>query len=436
MRRSCFVALARAAWVLGLVSSAPAAAQQRTYVEAIQTAKALMLNGRTADARSLLQDLAKQHRNSNDIDFLLGMLAVDSRDYDLAVRHFRAMLVREPRAVRVRLEPARAFYLKRDYDNAFRQFQFARAGKLPPGAGATIDRFLAAIRREKSWSYSFSVAVAPDTNINNGTSAREVELFGLPFELSEDTRRRSGIGAAIEAGAELAPRISEHVRLKVGGALLRREYEGKEFDDTTVALYAGPRLMLDKWDLSATGTAFQRRFGGSRLNEGFGVKIDGTYYKDARTALSLSLAAQQIRYPRYPLQTGPAYSAWAGFIRALTPSSSLNARIGVSRKTARVPELASWSQSFSVGYYRDLAGGFSIYAEPGFTRSHYDAADPFFEARRKDNVSELRLAVLNRRIVMQGFTPRVSFTLTRRKSTIELFDYTQRRIELGFTSAF
>jgi len=436
MRAAWIIGLNMGALALGLMASTPSGARQPTYEEAIQAAKTLMLNGQTAGARALLLDLETHHRKSNDIDFLLGLLAIDSHDYDFAIQRFRTMLVRQPDAVRVRLELARAFYLKRDYDNAFRQFQFARAGKLPAGVAGTIDRFLAAIRREKSWSYSFSVAVAPDTNINNGTSAREVQLFGLPFELSDNSRRRSGVGAAIEAAAEFTPRISDHLRLKAGGAVLRREYQGKDFDDMTVAFYAGPRLVLDKWDLSATATGVQRRFGGRRLSEGFGAKLDGTYYLDPRTALSLTLSAQQMRYPGYPMQTGPSYTAWAGIMRALTPSSSLNARIGLSRKSARVPELASWSESVSVSYYRDLPGGFSIYVEPGLARSTYDAADPFFGVRRKDKVAGLRLGLLNRRIVMRGFTPRAAFTLTRRRSTIQLFDYTQRRIELGLTSAF
>jgi hypothetical protein len=418
------------------VVPASAAIAQPTFEESIRTAKGLILHGQTAEARQLLQDLAGRRGRSNDVDFLLGLLAVDSRDYDLAIRHFRTMLVRDPNAVRVRLELARAFYLKRDYENAFRQFQFARAGRLPPGVAATIERFLAVIRKEKSWSYNLSVALAPDTNINNGTSAQEVLLFGLPFELTGDARRRSGIGASIEAGAEFAPRISDNIRLRVGGALQRREYRGKDFDDTTVALYAGPRAVIGKWDLAAAGTAFQRRRGGSRLSQGFGAKVDGTYHMDSRTAVSLTLSAQQIRYPHFPLQSGPAYSAWAGVIRALTPSSAVNARIGVVRKAAQVPELASWSQSISVGYYRDLRGGFSIYGEPGFTRSNYDAADPFFAKRRKDGLIELRLAVLNRRIVMERFTPRIAVVWTSRNSSIDLYDLSQRRLEVGVTSTF
>jgi hypothetical protein len=392
--------------------------------------------GRSTEARQLLQQLATSNPGSNDVDFLLGLIAVQSRDYDTAVHRFRSILVRSPDAARVRLELGRAFFLKHDYENAFRQFQFARAGKLPPGVGPSIDRYVTAIRQQKDWSYKISFAIAPDSNINNGTSSRETEIFGLPFELSDDTRQKSGIGVAIDTSAEFAPRVSGNIRLRLGAAMQRRQYRDEDFNDMTLALHAGPRLEMRGWDISLLATGFRRQFGGHRLSEGVGARLEGTYTPGARTQVSFGLAAHEIRYPEYPLQNGRSLSAWAGAVRALTPSSSLNARIGAGRKTARTPELANWSGWIATGYYRDLPGGFSVYLEPSYGASRYDAADPFFGKRRKDRLLELQLAVLHRRIVFTRFTPRVALTFTRRDSNIDLYDFNQRRLEVGLTSSF
>lgn len=435
MQRAACIAVLALLFGVGISTPAPAAELPR-YGESVAAAKKMMLAGRSGDAKLLLQDLSRRYPDSNDIAFLLGLLAVEATDYSAAVDHFRAILVRNPDAVRVRLELGRAFFLKRDYENAFRQFQFARAGKLPPGVGASIDRFVAAIRQQKDWSYNFSFALAPDSNINNGTSSRETELFGLPFELSDETRQKSGVGVAIDAGAEFAPQLGEHVRLRMGAVVQRREYREKAFDDMTVAVHAGPRLVLPGWDLSLLATGFRRQFGGRRLSEGVGAKVEATHYNGARTAISLGLSAHQVHYPDYPLQDGRAFSASAGALRALSPASSVNARIGASRKTARTPELASWSGWFSAGYYRDLPGGFSIYLEPGFGSSRYDGVDPFFGKRRKDRLLELQLAVLHRSIVFTRFTPRVALTFARRDSTVDLYDFNQRRLEVGLTSSF
>ncbi len=413
-----------------------AAAGEPRGLESVGTAKDMILSGRSEEARALLQQLEARYPDNNDVDFLLGLLALEAGDHDRAIGYFRSILSRQPGAVRVRLELARALYLDRDYENAFRQFQFARAGNPPPGVVATIERFLSAIRQQKDWSYQLSFALAPDSNINSGTSAREATIFGLPFELSDDARRRSGVGIAVEAGAEFAPRIRDTARLRLGGALQRNEYKGSDLDDTTIGLHAGPRLVLADWDLSVTGTAFQRRFGRRRVSEGFGTRIEATHHSDSRTILSLGLAAHQIRYPHSPFHNGRAYSVWSGFARALTPESMVTARVAANRKAARADELASWSGSISAGYYRDLPAGFSVYLQPSYSRARYDAPDPFFGLRRRDNLLELRVGVLNRRLYLSGFTPRIGVTLARRRSTIDLYDYTQRRLEIGVTRAF
>ena len=422
--------------LVGGMLNSPAAAEEPPVHTSVASARALMQSGRSAEARQLLQGLATRNRRSNDIDFLLGLLAVQSSDYDTAVGHFRSILVRSPNAVRVRLELGRTFFLKHDYENAFRQFQFARAGKLPTGVGPSIDRYVAAIRKQQDWSYKVSVAIAPDSNINNGTSSRETEIFGLPFELGEDTRRKSGIGVAIDASAEFAPQVSDNVRLRIGTAIQRRQYRDADFNDMVVAVYAGPRLELRGWDLSLLATGFRRQLGARRLSEGAGARLEGAYTPGARTQVSFGLAVHEVRYPDYSLQDGRSFSAWSGAVRAITPSSSINARIGGSRKTARTPELASWSGWIAAGYYRDLPGGFSIYVEPSYGSSRYDAADPLFGRRRQDRLLELQLAVLHRRIVFTRFTPRVALTFTRRDSNIDLYDFNQRRLEVGLTSSF
>lgn len=419
--------------LIGLPVSAARADAGRV---AIETAKAKIVMGDIAGARQLLdRQLATNPRDVEAL-FLLGMAAMGEQDYRQAVVRFRQALVFAPNASRVRLELARAFYLDKDYENAFRQFQRARAGNPPAGVVVVIDRYMAAIRQEKSWSYEFGIALAPDTNINNATSAREAEIFGLPFELGEDARRKSGIGLNLGARAEYSPRVAHRTRLRLGAAIQRREYGSGAFDDMVVAVHAGPRATAGRWDISLLGTGFRRWYGGKRYEEGHGARIEAIHYADARSAVTLGLSAQEIRNRRAPLQSGRSYLVATGAIRALTPASSASLRAGIERQEARARDLASWSWFGSAGYQRDLPGGFSVQAEPRFVYSRFDAADPFFGLRRKDTHLELQLTLLNRRIVLSRFTPRISYTYARRRSSIDIYSFTQNRMQVGITSIF
>ena len=113
----------------------------------------------------------------------------------LAVARFRAMLIRDPTLPRVRLDLALAYFRAEEDSSAAYHFRQVLGDEdLPPVVRARTLAFLDTIRRRKTWSVSAAVALAPDSNINAATSSREVNLFGLPAQLSEDARQTSGVG--------------------------------------------------------------------------------------------------------------------------------------------------------------------------------------------------------------------------------------------------
>ena len=93
---------------------------------------------------------------------------------DKAIAAFRTILVKRPELVRVRLELARAFFLKEEDRLARRHFELVLAGKPPAGVALNVNRFLSVMRARKRWSLRLGAAVAPDTNIGAGSDERIV----------------------------------------------------------------------------------------------------------------------------------------------------------------------------------------------------------------------------------------------------------------------
>ena len=422
-------------------SSDPGATAQPPTAEPLPeswdgVAQQLMQAGQLERAAALLEARLAIAPKDVQARFLTGMVALAGKDNPRAIRIFRGILIDQPKATRVRLELARAFYFARDYGNAMRQFQFAVAGNPPPAVLANIKHYMAAIRDAKSISYNFGVAVAPDTNLNTGSSAREVTLFGLPFDLSDEARRRSGVGLALEAGGEWAPAIGTGKRLRIGLSGQRREYSGSGFDDMTAAAYAGPRIVLGKLDLSLLGTGYKRWYGAHPYNWAAGARAEATYYLTPRLALSAAAVAQRIRFRRERDKDGPLMSLNGGAFYALTSSSGITFKTGVTRQAARIAPYSSWSGFVAAGYFRDLPMGFSVYVEPSYSRARYDEALLGFGRRRLDTTKSVLLTVLNRRIVLSRFTPRISYTWTRQNSSIALYQFTKSRLEIGLTTVF
>lgn len=428
-----------AAFAVLLAWATPAGAQeagQAVAVSNLQAAQLLIANNRLDDAKRVLQHELATRPNDSETLFLLATVAVAQKQYDVAISLFRRILVREPDAERVRLELARTFYLKGDYDNADRQFRFARAGDINDAVKANIDHFLGAINRLREWTVDFAFALAPDTNQNAATSASQVNLFGLPFALDKNARRQSGIGLAGDIGGEWSPLLDDNLKARFGADLSRTEYSGGLFDDMTLSGYAGPQWLFRDWDISILGTGFKRWYANLDFVSGAGGKIAADYGITSDLLISASAGGQQVTNEFIPDQSGPLLSGQVGGTYVLSPSSLFQLQFGLNRQDAKIVPYSYTGVWFGGGYQQDLPFGFSAGFQPAFFLTRYDEALPAFGKTREDDTVMLAFTVLNRRFDYHGFTPRFSYVFTDQHSNIPLYSFTRNQFQIGLTSLF
>ena len=187
-------------------------------------------------------------QDATDTRFRTGLAAVGQamampesgeRDAKLddAIAAFHGILVENPALVRVRLELARAFFLKGEDGLARRHFETVLAGNVPQAAAANVRRFLNAIRARKRWQVRFGMGVAPDSNIGASSGERTIMIdvggARLPFILNDPAEEESGVGLSVWTGGEYQYPLSPSWRLRAGGDLSRREYRGGDFDRMT-----------------------------------------------------------------------------------------------------------------------------------------------------------------------------------------------------------
>ncbi len=405
-------------------------------VSDIQAAQFLIANHRFDDAKRLLQHILAERPHDSEGLFLLAAIAVMQKDYDTAISLYRRILVREPAAERVRLELARAFFLKGDYDNADRQFHFARAGNIDDTVKANIDHFLAAINRLRKWTVNFSLALAPDTNENAATSASQVSIFGLPFALNQSARKQSGVGVAGDIGGEWSPLLSDNLKARIGGDLTRTQYSGGQFDDMTLSGYAGPQFLFPDWDVSVLGTGFQRWYANQDYLTGFGGKIAADYGITSDLLVSAAFGGQAVTDDFIPEQSGPLYSVQLSGTYVLSPSSLFQLQLGFSRQDAQIGAYSYSGVWFGGGYSQDLPFGFSAGFQPTFFITRYDDELAAFGKTRADNALMLAFILLNRRFDYHGFTPRFSYVFTEQHSNIPIYSFTRNQFQIGVTSLF
>jgi outer membrane protein len=401
-----------------------------------QAAQLLILNNRLDDAKRLLERYLAGNADDNETQFLLGTIAVEQKDYDTAISLFRRILAREPASERVRLDLARAFFLKGDYDNADRQFRFARAGDIDDAVKANVDRFLSAINRLREYTVNFSFALAPDTNQNAATSANQVNIFGLPFALDNGARKQSGIGVAGYVGGEWSPLLDDNVKARFGANLYRVEYSGGEFDDMSVAAYGGPQFLFADWDFSVLATGFKRWFANQDYITGIGGKLAADYGITSDWVVGASMGGQAVTNEFIREESGPLWSLQSQLTYVLSPSSLFQLQLGFNRQDAQIAPYSYSAVWFGGGYQQDLPFGFSAGFQPSYFITRYDATLAAFGKTRSDDTVMLAFTLLNRRFDYHGFTPRFSYVFSEQHSNIPLYSFTRNQFQIGVTSLF
>ena len=419
---------------------------------AIAEAQALMQQGRFDQAFAVLQPLVSGNVVHADTLFLYGLAALNASELpdrpeeqreallDEAIAVFLEMLVNRPDLVRVRLELARAFFLKGEDGLATRHFEEVLAGNPPEPVARNVIRFLARIEDRKRWSMRLGFAIAPDNNIGSVTEDRIINIIGLPFERDQPEAPTSGVGFSVWTGADYEHPVSERLRLLAGADLSRREYQGSEFDRMTVSVHAGPRWLLGGRTQTSLLANLRQHWNADKIDyREPGLRIEARHRLTARTTVSARASRHERRYRDRTHLDGPVTDASLGVSWLATPTVRTNARLGWGWERPELERERNDRRWAEAGVTVALPRGFTVGGSATLRLTDYEGNwFPFTEGgeSREDRLESLRLNVHNRAITIAGFSPRVSVVRENRTSTAQLHDYQRTFGELSFVRVF
>ncbi len=394
-------------------------------------------------AAPLLTALAQAPQYDLQTGFLRGYVAVETGDIKGAIKHFRDVLIKHPEQTRVRLELARALLLIGKDAAAEHHFRLAAQDKnLPPEIAATIRTSRGLLRDRRAWSFSFDFGLAPDTNINNGTTVETIDanLGGtvIPLTLSNQQRAQTGIGENVSTSGTLRLPLAKKTKLLIEGDANFTRYDNSAFNDLTVQMAAGPEFRLsDRSSLAVEGVGNEHLYGGVSAATAFGARA--TYQRNLEGGQRVGLTFDA-RHTASGFSSG--YSGWqfASYLsyervvmRSLIASASLFAR----RDALNDPSYASRELGVNIGIGGELAHGINAGLSGGVSRAEYDAplkllsSDP-----RHDWRFNARLYVGLRSVRVLGFSPSVTFSYNRNASNISLYDSQRSRVRFGLMRYF
>ena len=412
-------------------------------------ARLLIQRGDYQSALDILRALPPQHSQSQDARFLRGFAAVslareragDAAEELLseAVAAFRLMLVENPALIRVRLELARAFFLKGEDELAEKHFRYVLAGDIPAVMAANVGRYLRAIRARRRWRGFFSFAFAPDSNINSAPDIDIVRIGRLPFLLSEDARASSGVGFFVRGGGSREWPINARWRLFAGGDVLRREHKGGDFDEMTLSAKGGVQYKtLSGAEISFAPIIARRWVRNAPHSYDVGASAGARRDIGRRLSLASELSFRSRRH-----RTGGAadgYHPALEFAVSYLPSSVMRTQLFWGAAKARTKNAASRNRARFARIVADTfwEGGAVVGASFLWRETRWNTGNLFIPsaAARRDTVRAFSLNFSHRGFAPAGFSPRLSFTHERGDSNSPVNVYRANRAELNFVREF
>ena len=426
-------------------------------------ARTLIRNRRFDEALAILRPLARGQAVDAYILFLYGLAAIEAAQkpgvsgdarsalLDEAIDAFRTMLVARPEVVRVRLELARAFFLKGEDSLATRHFELVLAGKPPAPVALNVNRFLNLMRARKRWSLRVGAALAPDSNIGAGSDERTIFINGLPFRRDQEELTSSGVGISAWVGGEYQYPLGDpgtgsgagSWRLRAGGDLSRKEYRESTFDQMTVSCHVGPRWLIGRASEASLLLNGVHHWTGSGLEEpshhDIGLRIEARHRLNRRTTVNARASRHERRYDERTHLDGPITDVSAGVGWVASPTVRIDASVGWSRERTETERWRNSRRWVQLGATAALPWGFTVGGSGTLRWTGYEGDwFPFTidGSPRSDITRSLRVFAHNRALTLQGFSPQVSVVQEQRTSTAQLHDYERIFGELRFVRLF
>lgn len=441
-------------FVIALAAS-PAAAQPKpgcegagcsislTPQQLLASADGLVAKGFHAQAKPLLEALRLAPGYKMQSRYLLGLIASQAGDLKTAAEHFKAILADDPRQTRVRLELGKAFLAMQKSASADRQFKLAaQDSELSPEVARTIRTVRDTIRGSRAWRLDLNLGIAPDSNINNATSAQSITVLlgdaAIPLELNEEAKARSGMGQVGQLSGGFRLPLGDDVSAIAELDGVGTNYKDSDFDDYVAQGAAGAEYRFSSASsVSLQTVAAQRWFGGAGVSRQVGLRAGGQHVVSAADRLGVQLDMR-----RTTALFDRSYSGWqtglyGTYERAVSPTIVASMGPFIRRDALREKAFSNTEFGGNLGVGGELAHGINFGVSLGASRAVYDAPLPIFDANaRKDNRYVARATVGNRKLRMLGLSPQFVWTYTKVDSSLRFYDSSRSRFEFTLARYF
>ncbi|MBI5329582.1 MAG: DUF560 domain-containing protein [Betaproteobacteria bacterium] len=393
----------------------------------------LMNAGKFTEAYEILKLALVDSPADQDVRFLLGHCAMELNRPAEAIALFEAMLAANPNLPRVRLDLGRAYVAERRFDLAREQFNQVIASNPPPQVGDNIQKFFSMMDAQRPLHLRLSVAMMSDSNVNTGPGSASI-LTVAPT--SETITNRSDNAWNAVVSVNHVHTVNNQFAWQSEVSVNSLDYIQEQASDLLIlSASTGPTVAVDKFVLSVPLVYDNIVVGHDPYSHSKGIapQLQYSYSTDVQFTGGFSNSRRKYHRVASLTRNGQVSGVTAGARIKAGESLQLQPTLRFGREHAYERQFNNQSQGLSLGVSTPLPEGFSLYLQPGVTRTVYAIPDPFLagacngcEHARRDWQYAIT-ANLSKPIGKTGLTAALGYTYTRNDSNVGLYDYSRHQ---------
>lgn len=382
------------------------------------------------------------------VEYVLGALAREKGDLAAAERHYQALLAIKADFVPGRLELARVLFdnhKDREAENAFRAARdlLAHDGPQAQGVIGTVDAYLGALRRRRSWQGNLAIGPGYSSNLNQSSATYTCLLATDDGTCLVDRQVPPAIAAAgvnFEATLARDVPLGGHDGFRARAILFGDFYPGHhDYSQATAIIRLGYQYQTARNAVSVSPSFEMGSLGSSELYRAPGFNVEWTHTLSPRALFRLEGNYRDFHYrdAAFTPQNGPltdiAVTGWY----SLTPTLTVFGGPDVVAKNT--PSLVEAYRQWGgrLGINKAFGNAASIFLMGSYRYRRHREYSELFEAQRKDRqfniIGIARLPVLK----LGPLVPEIVVQHSRVESNIDwLYSYKRTTASVRLSYAF
>lgn len=397
----------------------------------------LIAKGRPGEALNILLTLEARLPDDRDLQIAIAQTEVRLGKYDQSIRRLNILGEQHPNWPRPRVELALAY-------EAAGQLSAARAVLIdelgrdpPPPVRRNLEGRIRSLEDRMPLVGRFSIGVIPDSNVTGGTHNGHVEFLGLPFQVNDDARAKSGVRADIAVGGTMRTAWRENTRLMASIDLEHSQPLTKAGTPATNARLAlGAMVRGTKWSM-LTGIAVQPFADNGELDRHeYSWFATGGRHLAGLVGLGGSLILTRGIYAGNPDRDFAQWETAIGPRFGFSRSVVLQLAGIVGHRNAEVDTFSYERRGGSAGLVVAPGNGYRFMLSGAMIRDRYKEIPFGFNNLQEDLITVARARLVKGDLVIGGFSPSIGVGYNETRSSIDIYDKRGYSIELGLARPY